>query len=105
MNWHFTDFFYIFYDLGFKAHKTVETCLVGHGIHNAIFYAGDDFYYDENGAKGSNLTEIGCPTLTQELDNVCYNHSPTLEAWIEVGSKVINLAFFPCPTALLKALR
>ena len=76
VNWirHFTDFFSIIYDLGFKAHKTVETCLVGQGIHSATFYAGDDFYYDENGAKG-NLNAIGCPTLTQELDNVCYTHA------------------------------
>jgi len=59
----------IFAILGFKAHKAVETCLVGQGIHNATFSAGDDFYYDESGKKLGDLTEIGCPTLTQELDN------------------------------------
>ena len=49
--------------------------MVGQGIHNATFSAGDDFYYDESGKKLGDLTEIGCPTLTQELDNVSYNHS------------------------------
>ena len=63
----------IIYDLGFKAHKAVETCLVEKNIHNATFFAGDDFYYDETGTtKMKNLTLIGCPTLTQELDNVSY---------------------------------
>ena len=42
---------------------------------NATFYAGDDLFYDESGEELGNLTEIGCPTLTQELDNVSYNHS------------------------------
>ena len=33
-------------------------------------------FYDETGINAlGNLTEIGCPTLTQELDNVSYNHS------------------------------
>ena len=39
---------------------------------NATFYAGDDLFYDESGEELGNLTEIGCPTLTQELDNVSY---------------------------------
>ena len=41
---------------------------------NATFYAGDDLFYDESGEELGNLTEIGCPTLTQELDNVSHNH-------------------------------
>ena len=50
--------------------------MVGKDIQNATFFAGDDFYYDETGTtKMKNLTLIGCPTLTQELDNVSYNHS------------------------------
>ena len=61
------------YNLGFKAHKAVGTCLLEYedGRHqNATFYAGDDLFYDESGEELGNLTEIGCPTLTQELDNV-----------------------------------
>ena len=44
---------------------------------NSTFFAGNDMFYDETGTGDAlgNLTEIGCPTLTQELDNVSYNHS------------------------------
>jgi len=64
----------IFGILGFKAHKSVGSCLLKYEdgrFANSTFFAGNDMFYDETGTGDAlgNLTEIGCPTLTQELDN------------------------------------
>jgi hypothetical protein len=60
-------------------------------------------YHHSNAQKFSSLFKAE-PLYEGRLKVILLLQVSTLESGIEVGPTVINLAFFPGPTALLKAL-
>ena len=92
---------FLFFIIGFKAHKAVEGCVTTkmQEMGNADFTTFDTtleiFTYND---QELNITELGCPTLQKELDNVsieinisflevCQNNFLQIKTLIEIMHK------------------